>query len=47
MKAKDMWEEFVATGTIDSYMRYKGIAVFEMENKAVESSYDGNIGINN
>ena len=46
MKAKDMWEEFVATGTIDSYMRYKGIAVFEMENKAVELSDNENVGVN-
>jgi hypothetical protein len=42
MNTKELWEEFEATGSIESYMRYKGIKGFDIETKADELTNDEN-----
>lgn len=46
MNENNLWEQFEMTGSIESYMKYKGVTELDTGNKAVELRNDENGWIN-
>lgn len=40
MKRFDMWDAFAKTGRVEDYLRYRGVDVYEVENREAKYRHD-------